>query len=95
MSYSNLQVSNQTPNKNERITISADIENIGAVSGDAYPQLKIDDSLEKARGPITLLSGESTKVEFGYYWRELVSVDVTIANLKPKTVSVIPVGLIR
>jgi len=94
MSYSNLAISNQTPNKYETITIAADVENIGAVSGDAYPQLKIDGQVEKAKGPISLLNGESTTVSFDYTFTELVSADVTIATLEPKTVSVVPEGLI-
>jgi len=94
MSFSNLLIDDQTPNKYQTITISADIENIGAVSGDAYPQLKIDGEVVKAKGPIFLLNGESTTVEFPWSFNELVSVDVTIARLEPKTVSVVPEGLV-
>lgn len=93
MSYSNLNIDNQTPSKYETITITADLKNIGDVSGDAYPQLKIDGSVEKAQGPIFLLNGESTTVSFTYFFTELVSVDVSIADLDPLTVSVIPEGL--
>lgn len=93
MSYSNLNIDNQTPSKYERITITADLSNIGDVSGDAYPQLKVDGEVVKAQGPIFLLNGESTTVSFTHYFTELVSVDVTIADLEPLTVSVIPEGL--
>jgi hypothetical protein len=95
MSYSNLAVSNETPYKYETITISCDLENIGDVSGDAYPQLKIDGEVKKAQGPIFLFNGESTTVEFEYSFDELVSVEVSIAQLEPITVTVIPTGLIR
>jgi hypothetical protein len=94
MSYSNLQIDNQTPNKYETITITCDLQNIGDVSGDAFPQLKVDGEVVKAQGPIFLLNGESTTVTFTYSFSELVSVDVTIADLEPLTVSVIPEGLL-
>jgi len=90
MSYSNLQVSETTPYTYETITISADLENIGDVSGDAYPQLKVDGEVVKAQGPIFLFNGESTTVEFEYSFEELVSVEMTIDTLESQTVSVIP-----
>ena len=94
MSYSNLNIDNQTPSKYETITITADLKNIGDVSGDAYPQLKVDGTVVKAQGPIFLLNGESTTVSFTYSFTELVSVDMTIADLEPLTVSVVPEGLL-
>jgi hypothetical protein len=94
MSYSNLQIDDQTPNKYQTIYISADVENIGAVGGDAYPQLKIDGQVVTANGPIYLGGGASTTVEFTWSFSELTSADVTIANLPPKTVSVVPEGLV-
>lgn len=93
MSYSNLAIDDQTPTIDQTITISATLENIGGVGGDAYPQLKIDGAVVKSQGPIFLSNGESTTVSFTYSFDELVSVDVTIADLDPLTVSVIPTGL--
>lgn len=93
MSFSNLQVSDQLPQKFETITISADIDNIGDAGGDAFPQLKIDGVVVATKGPITITNGGSDSVSFSWSFNELQSVDVTIATLDPLTVSVIPAGL--
>lgn len=93
ISYSNLQVSNTIPEKFETITISADIDNIGDVFGDAYPQLKIDGEVVSTAGPITIPNGGSDSIEFTWTFTELQSVEMTIGALEPETVSVIPTGL--
>lgn len=93
MSYSNLAIDNQTPEKFETITISCDLENIGDVGGDAFPQLKVDGEVVKSQGPIFLLNGESTSISFTYSFDEFQFVVVTIADLDPLDVTVIPTGL--
>lgn len=93
MSYSGMTISDQTPEKYQQITIEATVKNIGAVGGDAFPQLKIDGAVKKSKGPIYLLNGQSTTVSFTWTFDELVSVPVSIASLEPKTVSVVPEGL--
>jgi hypothetical protein len=92
ISFSNLSVSNTTPVTYERIDISADITNNGNRRGSVYVPL-IEDGSVLERKKVQVAAGATETVTFERFYTELTSVEVTIKDLDPVAVVVIPAGL--
>lgn len=89
-SYSNMKVSSSSVKKNQRITVSVDVENTGKRSGDEVVQLYIRDDVATVTRPvkelkgfnkISLNAGEKKTVEF-----ILTPNDLSFYNLEMKRI---------
>jgi hypothetical protein len=89
ISYSNLTVSNTSPNKNQTIDISADVNNSGTGSGSVYVTL-IEDGVVSKQERVEVPAGQTKTVSFERAYTELKTVEVTIGDLNPITVFVVP-----
>jgi len=92
ISYSNLTVSDTTPLQYETIEISADITNSGNRRGPVYAPL-IENGAVVTRKKVQVAAGQTKTVTFERRYTELQSLDISIKNLGPQLVVVIPQSL--